>query len=470
MNTQSQSQKQQHKALAHHVAMMNIFHLDTIGIEQLIRDEVNDNPLIDHAEESEEKSDSDFEGSEKDFENPAEEYDDNGNDYKMEYGNYLSQQNFPEKQLEESVDFRAELKKQFRIIAKQDFEYLRADFIIDSLNDKGFLEQDEESIAEEISFKEKKWIQPEELINIVKNIQLLDPQGCGCRDIREYLLFQLKNMNVKRPDVNKAICMLEQHFEDLKRKDFDKICNALNIEQDEIKILLELLAGLKKSPCSDKNAAWTKTNIIIPDYLISVDDDKITIQLNREYSDKLSVNESSFEKFIPEKSKEKGKHAVRFLKNKMASAKWFINAIRERETNMLKIMKAIADFQKDFFYSWDEMLLKPMGLKDIAQKVSLDISTVSRITSNKYAETPHGNIKLKNLFTKSIATDDGNNISNKVVHETIREMIDQENKKEPYTDKQLVSFLAERGIQMARRTVTKYREELNIPVAYKRTS
>lgn len=468
MNLQSQSQKQQHKALAHHVAMMNIFHLDTIGIEQLIRDEINDNPLIDHAEESDAKNENDLEPSEKDFQSSTEEYDDNGNDYKMEYGHYLSQQNFPEKQLEETVDFRAELKKQFRIIAREESEYGRADFIIDSLNDKGFLEQDEESIAEEISFKEKKWIQPEDLKSIVKNIQSLEPPGCGCRDIREYLLFQLKNMNVKRPDVNKAICLLEQHYDDLKKANFKNICASLNIEQDEIKILLELLGGLKKSPCTERNAAWTKTNIIIPDYLISVDDDNITIQLNREYADKLSVNESGFEKFIPEKSKEKGKHAVRFLRNKMASAKWFINAIRERETNMLKIMKAITDFQKEFFYTWDEMLLKPMGLKDIAQKVSLDISTVSRITSNKYAETPHGNIKLKDLFTKSIATDDGKNISNKVVHETIRDLINEENKKEPYTDKQLVCLLADKGIQIARRTVTKYREELNIPVAYKR--
>lgn len=468
MNLQSQTQKQQHKALAHHVAMMNIFHMDNMGIEQLIRDEVNDNPLIDHAEEINDKNENDSAGEAKDFENPVE-YDDNGDDYKMEYGHYLSQQNFPEKQIEETIDFRDELKKQFRIIHLQESDYPRADFIIDSLNDKGFLEQDEESIAEEISFKEKNWLQPEDLRNIVTSIQSLEPQGCGCRDIREYLLFQLKKMNVKRPDVYKAICLLEQNYNDLKKTDFKKISADLNIEQDEIKILLELLAGLKKSPCSERSAAWTKTNIIIPDFLITLDDDDtINIQLNREYSDKLSVNQSGIENFIPSKSKERGKQAVRFLKNKLASAKWFINAIRERETNMLKIMKAIADFQKEYFFSMDEMLLKPMGLKDIAQKVSLDISTVSRITSNKYAETPHGNIKLKDLFTKSIATDDGKNISNKVVHETIRDLINEENKKQPYTDKQLVAMLAEKGIQLARRTVTKYREELNIPVAYKR--
>lgn len=245
MNQQTQTQKQQHKALAHHVAMMNIFHMDIIGIEQLIRDEVNDNPLIEHEEENTSKDENDFEGADQNFENSAE-YDDDGNDYKLEYSNYLSQQNFPEKQLEETIDFRAELKKQFRIVRWEESEYSRADFIIDSLNDKGFLEQDEESIAEEISFKEKKWIQPEELTAVVKKIQTLEPQGCGCRDIREYLLFQLKNMNVKRPDVNKAICLLEQQYESLKKGDFKKICNELNIEQDEIKILLELLAGLKK--------------------------------------------------------------------------------------------------------------------------------------------------------------------------------------------------------------------------------
>lgn len=467
MLKQVQTQKQHHTILPQQIELLNLFHLNTLQLEQRIQDELNENPLLEeNSSQDELLTDKFSKDTIQDFQNWEEYGYDDIPDYKTEYKNYLPTDKIPEKPLAEMPDFREELKKQCRFLEVPEDRYFLLDFLIDSLNENGFLEQDMEELASEISFSRKTWIEPSELEEGLAYIRELEPAGAGCRSVQEYMLLQLRKMNTKQPDVRMAIELLENHFQDLRGCNLEKLKKHLGLEDDEIRIVLNLLSHLKTRPFSHVATDSQVNPSILPDFIILDNGDTLDVALYRQRSSNLHISQSWAE-MVQNASQNSSveKSAKQYLRSKLSSAQWFINAIQQRESNMLKIMKTIVELQYEYFKYGDILLLNPMKLKDVADRVKVDISTVSRLTCNKYAETPFGTILLKDLFTEGIVNKEGNNISNKVIQSIIEELIQTEDKRAPYTDRQLVSILANRGYTIARRTVAKYRELMDIPVA-----
>jgi RNA polymerase sigma-54 factor len=470
MLNQLQSQKLQHKILPHHIALLNLLHLDSLSLEQRIEDEINENPALEESTNPDESGADKFsKETVQDFQNWEEYGYDDIPDYKTEYENYLPSDKMPDRQIAEALDFRQELKKQFRFVELDESLYKLADFIIDSLDESGFLLNDLESIAEEISFKQNIWIHGHELEPILKKIQDLDPSGCGSRNLGEFFLIQLKRMECKSNTHPMAIDLVSHHFNDLHACNIEKIRRDMKLRDSELKEVLQILASLRTRPFTGSTNTIQVNNTVYPDFIITVEGDEVFVSLARQRSASLHVNQTWAEtvhSMDNDKSADRGTR--QYMRSKLASAQWFIKAIRERESNMLKVIRAIIQFQKEYFKYGDTMQLKPMVLKNIAEIVGLDISTVSRITCNKYADTPFGMILLKDLFTEGLTNKEGTIISNKVIQTIVEEVVQKEDKKKPYTDQQLADILSGKGYIVARRTIAKYRDQLNIPVAQMR--
>jgi RNA polymerase sigma-54 factor len=469
MINQRLAQKQRLKILPQQIQLLNFFHLNTLELEQRIQQEIEDNPLLeDQKNEFEPVVDKYNKDSVQDYQDWEEYGYDDIPDYKTEYSNYLHNDKVPERPVVGTYDYRKALKDQYKLTTDNEREIELAEFIIDSLNDCGLMEQPLEALAEDISFKYNKWVEPIEIELILEKVQQLDPVGIGARNIRECLLIQLHRLNTKRPDVRMAIRLLEEHFTDLHNRNMDKIKTHLSIDEEELKIVLRLVASLKMRPVCELQEGVNINQNILPDFLVTRNGDSIEVQLYKLRSESLNIN-SSWKEMAENNAKvTTDKSAVQYIKNKLQSAQWFIHAVQQRESTMLKIMRAIVQMQYDYFITGDINQLKPMILKNIAEMVNVDISTVSRITCNKYAETPFGLMLLKDLFTEGIANQTGQVISNKVIQSAIEEVIETEDKHNPYTDQQLVKILSQKGFSVARRTVAKYREQLQIPVSHVR--
>lgn len=459
---QNLSQKQQTRILPQQIQLLNIFHLTTIELEQRIQQELEENPLLEEVKQ-EEKQEENREAL-QDFADWDEYAYDDIPDYKTEYANYFSEQQLPERPIPQGLDFRSNVKEQIRMLLHSEDDFLLASFLIDSLNDAGLLDQDLSTLAEDVSFTLKKWIEPEELERLLMVIQTIDPPGLGARNIRECLLLQLEKKDHRDPLIVIAHHLIDHHFEDLNNRQLEKIMMAMHLEEHQLRDSLELIAGLSLKPVDvDIDDAVAK-NFIVPDFIIHVEDDELEISLARQRSASLTINRAWMEN-IRSQCHEKDKAANYYLKSKLQAAEWFVSAIVQRENTMLKIMRSIVKWQYEYFKVGDPLLLKPMILKNIAEETGVDISTVSRVTSNKYASTPFGNILLKDLFTEGLPSDNGESVSSRVIQHALKEVIDAEDKKRPFTDHQLVTVLAKKGYKIARRTVAKYREMLRIPTA-----
>ncbi len=463
-------QKQRLKILPQQIQLLNFFHLNTLELEHRIEQELEENPLL-------EDQKTDFEPlvekfnkeSVQDYQDWEEYCYDDIPDYKIEYANFLHNDKMPDKPIVGQNDFRKLLKEQYELSCDDPHEILLAEYIIDCLNEHGLLDQSLEDLTQDFSFNQNKCVEVDEVETVLKKIQQLEPVGVGAQNIRECLLIQLNRFNQRRPDVKVATKLLQNHFTDIHNRNMDKIKAALEIDDEELKIVLQLISTLKMKPvCEQQDGVNAKQNVL-PDFIITRTGDLIEAQLFKQRSESLNIN-SAWKEMAESNSKVKtDKSAVQYLKNKLQSAHWFINAVHQREATMLKIIRAIIQVQYDYFLTGDINLLKPMILKNIAEMVEVDISTVSRITCNKYAETPFGLILLKNLFTEGIANENGQVISNKVIQSAIQDVIEGEDKHHPFTDQQLVTILAKNGFSVARRTVAKYREQMQIPVSHVRS-
>jgi len=463
---QNLTQKQQLKIHPQHLQMLQLLHLNTIELEQRIQNELEENPLI------EEKADEDsaFELGSGDTAQDYKDYEeycyDDTPDYKLENAQHFQTQAPIEKPLVETEDFRHELKNQLALYALSESETEVGHFIVDSLTDEGFLEFSCEALADDYSLKFNKWIEPELVQRMIQIIQQLEPAGVGTANIKECLTLQLKKMQ-QGPDVKLALRILDNYYSELMHRNFEKIINELRIDEDDLKDTFHLLGTLKLKPVTASTGS-PQTETILPDFLLTQDDDQMHVMLARERSSKLCIS-GSWKKMVYDTEKSgTDNRSKQYLKSKLNAAEWFVNAIRQRENTMLKVMEAIVRIQSQYFEEGDITKLKPMILKNVADMVGVDISTVSRITCNKYVQTHFGNVLLKSLFTEGIANHKGEVVSNKVIQQAIQEVIRAEDKKCPYSDQQLVKVLAKRGFEIARRTVTKYREQLHIPAAQMR--
>ena len=470
MINQRLAQKQRLKILPQQIQLLNFFHLNILELEQRIQQEMEDNPLLeDQKSEFDTLAEKYNKDSVKDYQDWEEYVYNDVPDYKLEYNNYLHNDKLPERPITSGFDYRKLLKEQFKICTEDAHEIELAEFIIDSLNDNGLMEQGMQNLAEDISFKYKKWVEADEITAILKKIQDLEPVGVGATNIRECLLIQLRRLHCKRPDVKTAIRLLENHFTDLHNRNMDKIKTHLKIDEEELKIVLQLLSSLKMKPVCEQEDGVNMNQNILPDFSVTQIGDNLEVQLYRNRSESLNIN-TSWKQLTEGSSKvNTDKSAIQYLKNKLQSAQWFISAVQQREGTMLKIMNSIVEVQRDYFLTGDINLLQPMILKNIAEIVGVDISTVSRITCNKYVETSFGLLLLKDLFTEGITNEKGVIISNRVIQSAIEEIIETEDKHNPHTDQQLVNILSQKGFSVARRTVAKYREQLQIPVSHVRS-
>jgi RNA polymerase sigma-54 factor len=462
MLNQVHSQKQSFTVLPQQIQLLKLFHLNTLGLQQRIQEELIENPVL---EESVSEEDNVTEASKDDtiqeYQDQAEYQEDDIPDYKLEHNNYLSDADLPQRPIPEYLDFRKDLKEQVRVLLADPMQLMIAEYLIDSLSDDGMLEQDMSSIADDISFQKNKVIAAAEIEYVRRQLLRLEPMGIGCTSIKEFLLLQLRQRDQADKKTQLAIQLLEKNFGDLAHRNMEKIASQLNINESELRGILKLISTCQLKPLAESSGPPQRDAIVL-DFVVTQNNDIIEVSLYRQRSSTLFINNSLSAMVTNGKCGDKG--TLQYLKSKLSSAQWFVSAIKQRETTMLNVMKAIVRFQKDYFKDGDIRLLKPMILKDIADEVGVDISTASRITCNKYADTHFGTTLLKDLFSKGIENERGEAISNRVIQKAIEDVVEGENKQKPYTDQQLVAVLAEKGFNIARRTVAKYREQRQIPV------
>jgi RNA polymerase sigma-54 factor len=465
---QNLTQKQQLKIHPQQLQMLHLFHLNTMELEQRIQQEIEENPMIEEKNDQENSSEVSDDTQAQEYQDWEEYGYDDTPDYKLENSQFYQQTDLPNKPLVEIADFRSELMNQYNLLNVQEQDRVLGAFIINNLTDEGFLEMSAETLAEDFSLKNSKWFDPSVFDTQIRIIQQLDPVGVGARSIQECLLIQLRRMNTKQPDVKLAIKLLEDHYDDLKQRNFEKLYDALDIDDEDLRITLEMIGTLKMKPMAGCENSSNQQETVMPDYIMREENDRLEVFLVRERSAHLHIS-NSWKSMVNAVEKGKSKGEAQYLKNKLNAAEWFVSAIKQRESTMLGVMKTILKLQYDYFATGDESLIKPMILKNVAERVGVDISTVSRITCNKYVQTPFGNILLKNLFNEGLENAAGELVSVRKIQETLEEVIQQEDKRSPYSDQQLVLVLARKGLKIARRTVAKYREELKIPTAQLRS-
>jgi RNA polymerase sigma-54 factor len=460
---QLQSQNQRLSVLPQQIQLLKLFHLNGCELQSRIVEELLDNPMLEESvtEETELKS----ENSDQEYDGADEFQNDDIPDYAVEHQNYLSETDIPQRPIAELKDFRQELKEQLRTVAVTGIHLALAEYLIDSLNDDGLLSQDMHEMADDFSFQSGILVSASEMEAARQSLLTLDPAGIGCLNIKEFLIMQLKRKHDRHALV--AIELIEKNYDALAQRDMEKIARLLGIDEKELKKVMCMLSACQLKPMAESSDPRFSNSITI-DFIVTETDDILDVKLFHQRSSTLFVNHSLSK--ILSSGKSGDKQELQYMKSKLSSAQWFVKAIQERETTMLSVMKAIVQIQTPYFRDGDASLLKPMILQDISDLTGAHISTVSRITCNKYVDTPFGSILLKDLFSKGIENENGEAVSNRVIQLALEEAVSGESKLNPYTDKQLKSLLAMKGFNIARRTVAKYREQRGIPVVKVRAS
>jgi RNA polymerase sigma-54 factor len=343
--------------------------------------------------------------------------------------------------------------------------------LVGSIDSDGYLRRELDSIVDDLIFTQNVETDTDELQEILTKIQAFDPPGVGAQNLQECLLLQLERIEESDPETRLAYKIVHDHFEQFTKKHYKKIILALGIEEDELKIAIDIITKLNPKPGGASSASTAiGAQYIIPDFILEIEDDNtITVSLNSRNAPELRVS-SSFVDILDTYSKstkqdKKLKETVSFVKQKLDAAKWFIESIKQRQQTLLKTMRTIVDIQQDYFLEGDESCLRPMILKDIAEKIGMDISTISRVVNSKSVQTDFGTFLLKSFFSESIMTDSGVEVSSREVKNELKKIIDAEHKTKPLSDDKIVKILNDAGYNLARRTVAKYREQLSIPVA-----
>ena len=463
MIKQSLQQKQVQKLSPLQIQTIKLLELPTLELEQKIQKELEENPVLDEVTDDNPEDDelpkkvslSDYPA---DDQTPSyKTYVNNqGKDLKPQYNTFSVKESFHQN-LEAQLGY-CHLTPRARQIAS---------FIIGMLDDDGYLRRDLESLADDISFRLNIETDVNELEDLLGIIQEFDPVGVGARDLRECLLLQIKAKPHDQAQQD-AQEILENHFEEFTKKHYTKILSKMKIDEDRLKKAIEEIVHLNPRPGGQIDDSYNdQAQQVVPDFVLELKDGKPVMTMPRFNVPELRVNKRYADILMDSASKstKEGKEAVTFVKQKLDSAKWFIEAIKQRQRTLQNTMNAIIEFQYDFFIDGDETKLKPMVLKNIAERTGLDISTISRVVNCKYIQTHFGIYPLKYFFSEGLMTDRGEEVSTREIKKILTESIEAENKSKPLTDEELVTVLTEKGYKVARRTVAKYREQLNIPIA-----
>ena len=458
------------------IQLMKLIQLSTLEFEQRLSTEIEENPALDTINENQEKENDDFE-LEDNFEN-----EDVNND-EIDISDYLSDDDIPEYNLRSNnyseenetaipyasgTSFNQYLKSQLHSFSFNEKGLKIAEFIVGSLDQFGYLRRDLIDISDDLAFSLGIDANENQIQKILDKIYLLDPPGVGAKNLQECLLIQLKRKKYTK-QISNAIKITEDLFDEFSKRHFDKVKSKLNISSDELKESISEIEKLNPKPGGGYNENIKINSSIVPDFTIEIIDGEIKLKLNSRNAPDLYVSEeykNMLSGYSESKEKTKSqKDAVLFIKQKLDSAKWFIEAIKQRNQTLIMTMSAIINFQKEYFLSGDEKKLKPMILKDIAEEITMDISTISRVANSKYVDTPYGIKLIKSFFSEGIKNSKGEDISTIEVKKTLESIIDNEDKKKPFTDDQLTKLLNKEGYPIARRTVAKYREIIGASVA-----
>ena len=479
MLKQRLQQKLLQKLSPQQIQMIKLLEVPTIQLEQRIKKELEENPALEEGAEDEYEMGADAEESrenvnDKDHEEfTLEDYieDDEIPSYRLNTTNYSRDDKREEIPFSVGSTFHDHLENQIGLRYLTEQEQFLATYIIGNIDEDGYLRRKLDAIADDMAFSLNIKTDEIELIKILHIIQDFDPVGVGARNLQECLILQIDNKDQNIPEIQLASVILKNHFDEFTRKHYDKIINRLNITEEELKSALNEILKLNPKPGSAFSDPQNKSfSHIVPDFILENIDGELQLTLNSKNVPDLRVNKTyneMLESYQHHKnvSTRDQKDAVSFVKQKLDSARWFIDAIRQRQNTLIVTMQAILEYQKQYFMEGDETKLKPMILKDIADRTGLDISTVSRVANSKYIQTNFGIFSLKYFFSEGMQTDSGEEVSTREIKKILQDCIDNENKKKPLTDEKLGSILNDKGYPVARRTVAKYREQLNVPVA-----
>ena len=463
------------------IQLMKLIQLHTLEFEEELERELEENPALEkvadeNAEEDYSKADEEYENEgnesiETDFDVDQYLYDDEPS-YKTASSNYSADDEEFDNQslLTEGQTLYDYLLEQIRLSNIDDEDLKIAEYIIGNLDTDGYLRREIKSIVDDLAFSQGVYTTVEKVTDILENyVQKLDPPGVGARDLRECLLLQIEKKVSSNPSIILAGNILRNQFDALANKHYNKILQKYDIEEEDLKDALDEISRLSpKVGGNFDTQTITLNQEIIPDFVIQIKDNQVIPSLNNKNAPTLRVSDEYKEiltTYSHDKKSAEHKQAALFIKQKLDAAKWYIDAINQRQNTLLQTITAIVKLQKDYFLTGDEKNIKPMILKDVADITGFDISTISRVVKSKYADTPNGIVYLKNLFSDSLTNDDGEEVSTKEIKQHLQEAIEKENKRKPYTDDALVGILKEKGYNIARRTIAKYREQLNIPVA-----
>lgn len=484
MLKQHLQQKLLQKLSPQQIQFIKLLQVPTVALDTRIKEELEENPALEDpslmtAEEPKSEYD-DLNDSADDFEKSSDDsnldefnvddylQDDNTNDYSTNYNNGDDDEEKKETPIAIESTFFESLQEQLDLVPLSDQDFIIGKQIIGSLDDDGYLRRPLSSMIDDLAFSQNVMVEEEDVLEMLRLIQSFDPPGIGARDLKECLLIQLKRKDTNNPIIIKAMNVVENYLDEFTRKHYDKLEKSLGLDNEELKEVVNEILRLNPKP-GDANQVTTKQMQIIPDFHISNNDGILILTLNSKNAPELKVSRSyqeMFEHYDKASSKDKKlKEAVQFVKQKLDSAKWFIDAIKQRQQTLLKTMNAIMLYQYEYFLTADERKMRPMILKDIADKIDMDISTVSRVANSKYVQTEFGTFLLKSFFSEAIQTENGEEVSNKEVKKILEDCIGNEDKRKPLADEKLTEILKERGYNIARRTVAKYREQMNIPVA-----
>ena len=478
MLKQSLQYKLLQKLSPQQIQLMKMIQLPTQAFEQKVKQEIEENPALDNGKDEGDDYDSDLQNDD---------YDDAGNEtietdvnideylsddetpsYKLQSNNYSSDDDEKSIPYAAGTSFNQFLTAQLNTFRLNDQEYQIAEFLVGSIDESGYIRREIEDIVDDLAFSENIFTEASEVKRMLGIVQKLDPAGVGAQSLEECLLLQLKRKSSNK-ERDLAITILEKAFEHFVKKHYNKLMQKFDINEEELKSAIHEIEKLNPKPGGSYANSNKIVEQIVPDFSIRIIEGQLDLTLNSRNAPELHISNeynNMLKGYAASKDKSKSqKDAVQFIKQKLDAAKWFIDAIKQRQQTLMLTMNAIMHMQEAYFLTGDERKLKPMILKDIADTIHMDVSTVSRVANSKYVDTPYGTKLIKNFFSESMMTDQGEEVSTREIKKILDTVIKEENKKKPLTDEKLAKILKDKGYLIARRTVAKYREQLNIPVA-----
>ena len=456
--------KQTQKLSPLQIQTIKLIELPIQELEQRIRKELEENPVLDE----EQPAETEVEEAPREVSLSEYKEDESIPSYRLRSDNYNTRDERPQySTFSVKESFTQSLQEQLGYRNLTERQYAIGSFIIGSLDDDGYLRRSIDSIVDDIVLRTNVSAEEEDVLQMLKIIQEFEPAGVGARDLRECLLLQIKNLK-RSPEVENAEKILRNHFNEFTSKHFQKIMTRMGLSEDELKAAISKILKLNPAPGGQIDDSYSdQAQQIVPDFVLEYADGELNLSMPRFSIPELRVNRKYADILMEAaNSSERGKkEAAAFVKKKLDSAKWFVEAIKQRHNTLSCTMQAILDYQHEYFIDGDETNLKPMVLKDIAEKTGFDISTISRVVNSKYIETHFGIYSLKYFFSEGLENQDGEEVSTRELKKALQECVDTENKRKPLTDDELVDKMTEKGYKVARRTIAKYRDQLGIPKA-----